>query len=333
MRILFFGSDKFSVVILSELYKHLIRPPSPPVLPIKLLEVVTPSRRPTAVRYSPASFNPVLDYSYKHNIKCHFWDQEETQKMILLHRNFDIGIVAAFGYFIPSKVIDSFPKGMLNLHGSLIPKLRGAAPIENAILNGETTTGLTVMEVSKGKFDHGRVLSQATIDILRDMTSSELRLHMAEVGRKLLVDTLVNLEEVLRNPLNIDERLTSKAPKISNSRGRIEFSKCRCEHLHNMHRALLDRGGVWCRLGKKRVRLYNVISPLDESISSDLSARFPTATPGYIHFIEKHRLIGLKMIDGWAGFENLHIEYRTNISAFEFHKDYLIHPTFLGKFS
>ena len=333
MRILFFGSDKFSVVILSELYKHLTRPPSPPVLPIKLLEVVTPSGRPPAGVRSPSSSNPVLDYLDKHDIKCHFWDQEETRKLILSHKNFDIGVVAAFGYFIPSKIIDSFPNGMINLHGSLIPKLRGAAPIENAILNGETTTGLTIMEVSKGKFDHGRVLSQETIDIPRDMTSSELRLHMAGIGRKLLIETLVNLEEMKRSPLNIDEKLCSKAPKISNSRGKIEFNSCRCEHLHNMQRALLDRGGVWCRLGIKRVRLYNVISPLDASISSDLSAWLPAATPGYVHYVEKNRLIGLKLIDGWAGFENLHFEYRTKISAFEFHKNYLIHPRSLRKFS
>ena len=328
MRILFFGSDKFSVVILSELYKNLSRTPSPSVLPIKHLEVVTPSGRPHT-----GTHHPVLDYSHKHNIKCHFWEQTETRKMILLQRKFDIGVVAAFGYFIPSKIIDSFPKGMINLHGSLIPRLRGAAPIENAILNGDSTTGLTVMEVSKGRFDHGRVLSQESIDIPRDMTSNELRLHMAEVGRKLLVDTLINLEELQRHPISLDESSSSTAPRINNTRGRIEFGKCRCEELHNMHRALLDRGGVWCRFGMKRVRLYNVISPLEESVAADVSVRCAGATPGQMHYAEKYKLIGLKMIDGWAGFENLHIEYRKKISAFEFQRNYLIHPTSLRNLS
>ena len=172
MRILFFGSDKFSVVILSELHKH----SSSSVLQIKHLEVVTPSGRPPPGLNPPLLFNPVLHYSNKHNLKCHFWDKDETRKMIQSNKTFDIGVVAAFGYFIPSRIIDLFPKGIINMHGSLIPQYRGAAPIEHAILEGETTTGLTILEISKGKFDHGRVLSQESIQIPRNMTSCELTL-------------------------------------------------------------------------------------------------------------------------------------------------------------
>ncbi|KAI6656984.1 Methionyl-tRNA formyltransferase, mitochondrial-like [Oopsacas minuta] len=334
MRILFFGSDKFSAVILSELYKNLSRPSSSPsVYPIKHLEVVTPSGRPPAGIHPPPSFNPVLHYSNKHNLKYHFWDKKETRKMILSKKYFDIGVVAAFGYYIPSEMIDSFPNGIINMHGSLIPKLRGAAPIENAILDGETTTGLTIMEISKGKFDHGRVLSQETIKIPRNMTSNELRLHMAEIGRNLLMDTLANLDYKKQNPISIDEKLSSKAPKINNSTGKIDFNKCKCQQLHNMQRALNDRSGVWCKSGSKRVKLYNIISPLDSSIVSRLQVAFPGAELGSVCYIKENSLLGLKLVDGWAGIGDLHIEYRTKISAFEFHKNYLINSTFVRKFS
>ena len=334
MRILFFGSDKFSVVILSELYKHLLRlPSSPSVLEIKHLEVVTPSGRPPPGLNPPLLFNPVLHYSNKHNLKCHFWDQDETRQMILSKKHFDIGVVAAFGYFIPSRIINSFPNGIINMHGSLIPKYRGAAPIEHAILEGEITTGLTILEISKGKFDHGRVLSQEIIQIPRDMTSCELRLHMAEIGRKLLTHTLTKLEEKKRNPIYIDEKLSSKAPKINNSTGKIDFNSCMCERLHNMQRALSDRGGVWCNCGLKRVRLYNILSPLDSVITSKLLVAYPNATPGYLCFIQENNLIGLKLVDGWAGVGDLHVEYRTRMSAYEFNKIYLTHITFVKKFS
>ena len=252
--------------------------------------------------------------------------------MLLSNRNFDIGIVASFGRFIPTPIINNFPRGIINMHGSLIPKYRGAAPIEHALLNGDSETGLSILELSKGKFDRGSVLSRIKIEIPRNMTAPELRMEMAERGKDLLRETLLNLEEKRQHPCPIDESLSSSAPKLNTSTGKVDFNTCMCDCLHNMHRALLGRGGVWCMLGGKRLKLLNVTSPLETNTSSELSESYPEAIPGDLAYVTQSKVVALRLIDGWAGIGAVHLESKQKITAKEFNTNHLLNPRCVRRF-
>ena len=105
----------------------------------------------------------VVKYCDKHQIVHHDWPPCTT-----LCQEFDVGIVSSFGHLIPSNIIDSFSGGTYNVHGSLLPKYRGAAPIIHALLNGDSSTGVTIMEVRPEKFDIGDIIAKEEFKIMED---------------------------------------------------------------------------------------------------------------------------------------------------------------------
>src|SRR5208337_3342619 len=106
----------------------------------------------------------------------------------------DAMVVVGYGQIIPQSIIDMAPLGIINVHGSLLPKYRGAGPIQWAILNGETHTGVTTMRIDAG-LDTGDMLLKAAIDIGADETAVELGQRLAIIGAGLLVETLAGLEQ------------------------------------------------------------------------------------------------------------------------------------------
>lgn len=129
-------------------------------------------------------------------------------------KEYDLGVVVSFGYFIPAPVIHSFKHGAINVHPSLLPKYRGAAPIQHTILSGDDETGVTVQELSDKEFDAGRILAQTRVvsplfSVTLSLSSQrgdkqdlrneeapryrELRDRLAGIGCKLLIETIRNL--------------------------------------------------------------------------------------------------------------------------------------------
>ena len=147
----------------------------------------------------------------------------------------ELMIVVAFGQILPADFF-KYPRfGTLNIHGSLLPKYRGAAPIAHAILNGETETGTTIMKIDEG-MDTGEILSQRALLVDNNMTTGELEDVMARQGAELLVDTIPKYVSGALVPHPQDNSLASCAPRLGKEHATLDWTKPACA-LHNKVRA------------------------------------------------------------------------------------------------
>jgi methionyl-tRNA formyltransferase len=133
-------------------------------------------------------------------------------------------VVVGYGQIIPQSIIDLAPLGIINVHGSLLPKYRGAGPIQWAILNGETRTGVTTMRIDAG-LDTGDMLLKAETDIGPDETAVELGQRLAILGAGLLVETLPRLAEGRIIPEKQDNALATYAPLLKKEDGHIDWTR------------------------------------------------------------------------------------------------------------
>ena len=235
--------------------------------------------------------------------------------------NADLQIVVAFR-MLPESVWNMPPLGTINLHGSLLPQYRGAAPINWAVINGEKETGVTTFRL-KHEIDTGNILLQERFPIDENETAGEVHDKMKEIGAKLLVDTVrgiaeATLEEVpqsavgseqsavgspqsaARNSQNLetdsrlstnDSRLLHHAPKITTDTCRINWTKS-IDEIHNLIRGLSPYPTAFTELGDKTIKIFR----------SEKEPSFPTSKPGrwesdgrtYLKFAAKDGYILLK---------------------------------------
>jgi methionyl-tRNA formyltransferase len=144
-------------------------------------------------------------------------------------------VVAAFGQILPASFFNYPRLGTLNVHGSLLPKYRGAAPIAHAILNGETETGTTIMKIDEG-MDTGEIISQRSIPLDDKITTGELEVVLARQGAELLLETIPKYESGALVPYPQDERLASFAPRITKEQAPVDWEKP-ASLIHNQVRA------------------------------------------------------------------------------------------------
>jgi methionyl-tRNA formyltransferase len=135
----------------------------------------------------------------------------------------DVAVIIAYGQIIPASLIAMPRFGWVNLHGSLLPKYRGAAPVHWAIVRGETHTGLTTMQIDAG-LDTGPILLKKELEIGADETSPELSARLAEAGAPLMVETLRGLERGEIRPISQDNSEATFAPPLKKEDGRINWS-------------------------------------------------------------------------------------------------------------
>jgi len=177
----------------------------------------------------------------------------------------DLIVVVAFR-ILPEVLFSMTKKGAINLHGSLLPKYRGAAPINRAIMNGEKETGVTTFFLKKA-VDTGNLIAQEKIPITADMTAGELHDLMAEKGGDLLIKTILMIEKGGIVPQVQDETIVSKAPKIFPLDCLIDFNQP-VERVHNFIRGLSPRPGAYTYLNGKRLLILRSYVQNDEAISS-----------------------------------------------------------------
>ena len=162
----------------------------------------------------------------------------------------EVAIVVAYGLILPQPILDGPANGCLNVHASLLPRWRGAAPIQRAILAGDHVTGVTIMRMERG-LDTGPMLATARVPI-EDKTSGELHAELAEIGARLMVDTLAQLDQLRAEPQ--PELGATYAAKIDKAESRVDWSKP-AELIEREVRAFAPFPGSWLELDGERIKL------------------------------------------------------------------------------
>lgn len=166
----------------------------------------------------------------------------------------DVSVVVAYGHILSKAVIDLPRLGTLNIHASLLPALRGAAPIQAAIRDGLGETGVSIMQMVPA-LDAGPVLFRAATPVLADETAGELTLRLSELGAGALVQALALVELGLAKPEPQDDRLATYAPKLTRETAQVDWA--RTAHEVGGHiRAYDPRPGAWARVNDTEVKLF-----------------------------------------------------------------------------
>jgi methionyl-tRNA formyltransferase len=166
----------------------------------------------------------------------------------------DVGVVVAYGHILKPDLLGLPRLGMINLHPSLLPELRGAAPVEWAILNGFKQTGVTIMRMEEG-LDSGPILLQIPHDIDPDVTGGELAEHLSEMGAQALVEVLALFQTNGLEPHPQDHARATYAPKLTRDTAHIRWTDP-AERVARLIRGLDPRPGAWTELAGREVKLF-----------------------------------------------------------------------------
>jgi methionyl-tRNA formyltransferase len=262
MRLVFCGTPAFAVPSLERLIRE---------LEFEILAVVTQPDRPRG-RGLETVASPVKQVAEAAGIPLYQPAKVRTEEAFEFFKKLapDAVVIIAFGQIIPQRLIDLAPLGWINLHASLLPKYRGAAPINWAIAEGETRTGLTTMRIDAG-MDTGPMLLQWETEIGPDETAPELAARMAAAGPDLMVATLRGLANGTIEPRAQDNTQTSLARLLKKENGRIDWA-ARAEKIYNRMRGFTPWPGAYTSF---RGDLCHIWGRPDASATKDFGATEP----------------------------------------------------------
>ncbi len=215
MRLLFLGTPDFAVPALEALVSH----------GHAVLAVISQPDRPRGRGQQPAA-PPVKLCALRLNLPVHQPERIRQPEFVewLASRKPEAMVIVGYGKIIPQSIIDIPPRGIINVHASLLPKYRGAAPVQWAIAGGETRTGVTTMRIDAG-LDTGDILLQRETAIGPEETAVELGARLAVMGAELLIETLAGLEAGVIVPRPQDHSQASAAPMLTKEHGRIDWRR------------------------------------------------------------------------------------------------------------
>jgi methionyl-tRNA formyltransferase len=246
MRIVFCGTPDFAVPSLRSLLS---------TSSFSVEAVVTQPDRPRG-RGRNVSASPVKEAALAAGIPVHQPEKIRSDSSYEFFQRTapDAVVIIAYGQIVPQRLISLPPLGWINLHASLLPKYRGAAPINWAIINGETISGLTTMQIDAG-MDTGPILLQREVEIGADETAPQLAVRMSEEGAPLVMDTLRGLESAQIQPQAQNEALASHAPLLKKEHGRIDWALSARE-IYNRIRGLAPWPGAYTRFRGQLCHLW-----------------------------------------------------------------------------
>ncbi len=200
--------------------------------------------------------------------------------------NADIAVVVAYGLILPQAVLDMPRLGCLNIHASLLPRWRGAAPIHRAILAGDTTTGVTIMRMEAG-LDTGPMLLAETVPIAPDDTTRTLHDRLAALGARLIADALDHIGSLAATPQPTDG--VTYAAKIDKAEARIDWTRPAGD-IDRQIRGLSPFPGAWCLAGTERLKLLrSAVAPGQGMPGQHLGGLTFACGSGAIRILEAQR--------------------------------------------
>lgn len=245
MRIVFMGTPDFAVPCLQRLLEDGHEVPA----------VFTQPDKPVG-RHAVLTPPPVKQLALSHGIPVYQPTKmrDGTAAALLRELAPDCLVVVAYGRILPQEILDVPPRGCVNIHGSLLPRYRGAAPIQWSVIRGETVTGVTSMFMDAG-MDTGDIIDTLTTPIGENETAGELFERLAPLGARLLSTTLAAIADgtVTRRPQNDAE--ATMAPMLEKAMGRLDLTRPARE-LHNQVRGMNPWPGAFCTAGGKTLKIH-----------------------------------------------------------------------------
>jgi methionyl-tRNA formyltransferase len=246
MRIVFFGTPAFAVPSLEALLAE-----GAPVV-----GVVTQPDKPHGRSRSTLVASPVKDLALRHGLPVLQPERPEGDLFLaaLRHWQPELGVVVAYGHILRPDVLAVPTRGMINVHASLLPRLRGAAPVHWAILRGETETGITIQQMDAG-MDSGPILHQSATAIQSGETGGALLTRLAGLGAESLVEALALLRLGLLRPRAQDPSLATYAPKHDRTTTRVDWTSDGALVTRHI-RAFDPAPGAWTTLDDRELKLF-----------------------------------------------------------------------------
>ena len=301
MRIVFCGTPEFAVPTLRELLAN---------AEFAVEAVLTQPDRPRG-RGQRVSASPVKEAAAEAGARIYQPESVKSDEARDLFAQIqpDAAVIIAYGQIIPRRLLEIPRLGWMNLHASLLPKYRGAAPIAWAIINGESKTGLTIMRVDPG-LDTGPILTQREIAIGSNETAPELAGRMAELGAPLVAESLVKLEHGEIAPIPQDSTQASYAPILTKEHGRIDWAQPAVE-IYNRIRGLAPWPGAFTTFRGRLCHVWGGPSGTSGALGADNAQESGTVTVGATIEVICGNGTRLRL-------EAVQIEGRKRISAREF---------------
>ena len=274
LKIVYFGTPEFAAEILDFLVDQ----------PVQVVGIVTQPDRPQG-RSRKLGVSKVKEIACLKYSSVKLFQPEKASDPLFLESlqalNADLFVVVAYGQILSQKLLSIPPLGCINIHASLLPKYRGAAPIQRCLMNGDSQTGVCIQKMVK-QLDAGAVIDSEIVEIPTDMTCGELFKKLCDVSKPLLLKVLSNFENNTVKYHEQDESLVTYAHKIEIEEGQIDFHNSALQ-LHNLIRAFSPKPGAWLWLEKDQKRLKILQSKVVKDVS---------AVPG--QWIKSHKAIACK---------------------------------------
>jgi methionyl-tRNA formyltransferase len=261
MRIVFMGSAEFAVPALSALN-----------LNHDIIGVITQPDRPQGRGRQPAS-TPVKRLALELSLPVYQPERLREPEVVSRLRETapEVIVVVAYGQILPASVLSIPEKGCINLHGSLLPSYRGAAPVQWAVIHGQKETGVTTMFMDEG-LDTGDILLQRRVPLPEEITAGELYSWLAQEGSELLLETLRQMESGVLQRTPQDSSRASYAPPLKREHERIDWRLSAAE-IHNLVRGLNPQPGAYTTINGKPLKIWRTgIYPGGETDASQLQA-------------------------------------------------------------
>lgn len=310
MKVLFMGTPDFAVSALEALIQS----------EHEVTGVVTQPDKPKG-RGKEMQFPPVKQCAVKYNIPVFQPVKVKTEEAAETLRSFgaDIFVVAAFGQILSREILDMPKYGCINIHASLLPKYRGAAPIQWAVIDGEKESGVTIQQMDVG-VDTGDILLKEAIELSPKETGESLYEKLSALGARMIVEVLQKIEDGTVKPEKQDDSLSTHAGKLSKELGRIDWRKSAVE-IERLIRGLNSWPSAYTHWNGKTLKIWE----------ADVIAKSPCGKPGTVAEVTKTEII-VNTGDGQLALTSVQLEGRKRMEVKDFLPGYHVEAGSLLEF-
>ena len=293
LEIVFMGTPEFAVPVLQGLIDN-----------YKIRAVVTQPDRPG--NHGQINVSPIKKLASEHAILVLQPEHIKEEYQEIINLNPDLIITCAYGQIIPRQLLEAPRLGCINVHASLLPKLRGGAPIHKAIIEGHSKTGITIMYMNT-KMDEGDIITQREIPILDTDTASSLHDKLSILGKDLLLETLPSIIDGTNSRTPQDSSLATYAFTLRKEDEKLNFDKTK-KQLYNQIRGLNSWPGSYCIFEGKILKVWEAY----------ITENYPVGFNGQITAIYKDG-IGVKVSNGEIVLKTVQLEGKNKMNVVDFY--------------